>query len=184
MFEDSAYLLFGLARLAAARAGEIWECGVYRGSTSKLLAASRRAQGATGELPALRLFDTFCGMPESRPETDSFRIGSLADTNLDLVKAKLENDRNVVFHPGFIPDTFAGLERSLISFAHIDVDQYETTKQCCKFIFPRLAEGGIMVIDDYGRPGTIGARKGADEFFHPLNILPLALHTGQALIMK
>ena len=184
MFEDTAYMLFSLARLASAHPGEIWECGVYRGATAKLLAGTRTCDGSCDKGRTIRLFDTFSGMPERRPETDSFKIGSLGDTSLDRVRAKLEPYENIVFHPGFIPDTFAGLENSIISFAHIDVDQYETTKQCCKFIFPRLSDGGVMVIDDYGRPSTIGARFGADEYFSPLKIKPVALSTGQAIIIK
>ncbi len=184
MFEDTAYMLFSLARLASTHPGEIWECGVYRGATAKLLAGTRTCDGSCDKGRTIRLFDTFSGMPERRPETDSFKIGSLGDTSLDRVRAKLEPYENIVFHPGFIPDTFAGLENSIISFAHIDVDQYETTKQCCKFIFPRLSDGGVMVIDDYGRPSTIGARFGADEYFSPLKIKPVALSTGQAIIIK
>lgn len=184
VFEDAAYTLFALARMASARPGEIWECGVYRGATAKLLAASRPTEEPGSSPHTIRLFDTFSGMPERRPETDSFEIGSLGDTSLESVKAKLASYEKIEFHPGFIPGTFSGLENSAISFAHIDVDQFETTKQCCKFIFPRLTIGGVMVIDDYGRPGTVGARIGADEFFSPLKIDPLSLQTGQAIIIK
>lgn len=184
VFEDAAYMLFALARQASRTPGEIWECGVYRGATARLLAFAR-GQGKTGE-PAqtLRLFDTFSGMPEKHAEFDSFKVGSLGDTSLDRVKSKLQPYDNVAFHPGLIPNTFSGLEDSIISLAHIDVDQYETTKQCCKFIFPRMRPGGVMVIDDYGRPGTVGARFGADEYFAALGIKPVVLNTGQAVVLK
>jgi hypothetical protein len=41
-----------------------------------------------------------------------------------------------------------------------------------------------MIIDDYGRPGTVGARLGADEVLSMPNIRPLVLSTGQGIIIK
>ena len=79
---------------------------------------------------------------------------------------------------------FVGLEDRLIGFAHIDVDQYATTKACCRFIFQRLVAGGIMVIDDYGRPSTFGARLGAEECFREFGLKPVVFSTGQAMIMR
>ncbi len=175
---DTAHLLFSLARMASVKPGEIWECGVYRGATAALLS------GSCGPKQTLRLFDTFAGMPEARPEMDSYKVGSLADTSIERVKAIVGGHENVQYHAGFIPDTFKGLENSSIAFAHIDVDQYETTKACCEFIFPRLATGGIIVIDDYGRPGTPGAKIGADEYFATAGVTPVVLSTGQAMIVK
>ena len=180
-FDDTAYILFSLARMACTRPGEIWECGVYKGGTATLLATARDC--VEGQ-HTIRLFDTFQGMPERRPETDSYEIGSFGDTSLDKVKLKLYNYKNISFHQGFIPNTFAGLQDKSICFAHVDVDQFETTRQCCRFIFQRLTTGGIMIIDDYGRPGTVGARLGADEVLSMLNIRPLVLSTGQGIIIK
>jgi O-methyltransferase len=178
---ETAYLLYSLACMASSHPGEIWECGVYQGATARLLAAARDSHRSP---VTLRLFDSFVGMPESNPDMDSYKAGSFRGTSLDEVKRKLRPFQNVHFHPGFIPETFAGLELMSISFAHIDVDQYETTKSCCAFIFPRLCSGGVLVIDDYGRPRTIGARIGADEFFNKIGISPVVLDTGQAIVIK
>jgi hypothetical protein len=56
----------------------------------------------------------------------------------------------VEYHSGLIPNTFAGLEDSAISFVHVDVDIYQAVMDCCRFAFPRLVIGGIIVFDDYG----------------------------------
>jgi O-methyltransferase len=180
-FDDTAYILFSLARMACSHPGEIWECGVYKGGTATLLAAARDC--VKGQ-HTIRLFDTFQGMPEQRPEMDSYKIGSFKDTSLKRVKSNLSGYMNISFHQGFIPDTFAGLQDASICFAHVDVDQFEATRQCCKFIWQRLTSGGIMIIDDYGRPGTVGARLGADDILGTLNITPLVLSTGQGIIIK
>lgn len=176
--DDTAYLLFSFARMAAVRQGEIWECGVYKGATAKLLAA------ACDPKQTIRLFDTFSGMPEQRPEMDSHKIGSLGDTSVESVKALLAGHDNIDYRAGFIPRTFEGLENSVIAFAHIDVDQYETSKECCRFIFPRLVPGGIVVVDDYGRPGTPGSKLAVDEYLATINLKPAVLSTGQAVIIR
>jgi predicted O-methyltransferase YrrM len=182
--EETAYMLFSLAKLSMSHPGEIWECGVYRGASSSLLAAARVTDRLCDKTRILRLFDTFSGMPEFREDMDTLAVKSLDNTSLQYVTDKLRNHENISFHPGFIPETFAGLESSVISFAHIDVDQYATTKECCSFIFPRLVPGGLIVIDDYGRPSTIGSRIAADEYFHAQGIDPVVLNTGQALVVR
>jgi len=182
--EEWAYLLFSLAKMAAKRPGEFWECGVYKGATARLLAEARNFRADGGALPALRLFDTFAGVPERRPSVDGYKLGSLGDTSLDRVKARLASYDKIDIRSGLIPATFAGLEASSIAFAHVDVVQYETTKACCEFIVPRLVTGGILVIDDYGRPKTSGCRLAADEYFAAHRITPLVLNTGQAVILN
>jgi Macrocin-O-methyltransferase (TylF) len=170
---DTAYLLFSLARMAASHPGEIWECGVYQGSTAKLLAAARDHIPSPLPLRTIRLFDSFAGMPESTPDMDHYKLGSFRSTSLSAVRKKLASFKGVDFHPSVIPNTFSGLEQALISFAHIDVDQYETTKSCFEFIYPRLRSRGIIVIDDYGRPATVGVRLGAYEVLTGYRLHPL-----------
>jgi hypothetical protein len=49
-----------------------------------------------------------------------------------------------------------------VAFAHIDVDWYDPVMTCLTRIFPRLAPGGTIVLDDYHDWG--GCRKATDEF--------------------
>ena len=71
-----------------------------------------------------------------------------------------------------------------ISFAHIDVDIYRSTLDCCTFIYPRLSPGGFIICDDYGFPSCPGARTAIDEFFANKPEVPLVLPTGQAVIFR
>ena len=41
-------------------------------------------------------------------------------------------------------------------FVHIDVDIYEPTYACLEYFHPRMVEGGLIVIDDYGFPSWPG----------------------------
>lgn len=176
---ETCYFLDSLARHAASVPGAFWECGVYQGGTAIFLAdiAARHSKD-------LHLFDTFSGMPERTEGMDSFKLGSLGETSLEFVKSRLEGAENVHFHPGMMPESFAEVDRHKIAFAHIDVDQYRSTLECCRHIYDLLSPSGIMVVDDYGRPGTPGARKAVDEFFHDMPEQPVALNTGQCFIIK
>jgi predicted O-methyltransferase YrrM len=53
-----------------------------------------------------------------------------------------------------------------VAFAHIDVDWYEPVKTCLERVFPRLAVGGSIVLDDYHDWG--GCRKAADEYLRQI----------------
>ena len=126
--------------------GEIWECGVYKGGTANAFAGFNRT---------LRLFDTFEGMPEVSEYDNFHKKGDF--------KAEVPKIENAIIYKGFIPETFKGLEDCKIGFAHIDVDIYQSVKDCIEFIEPRLVKGGIMVFDDYGFRTCKGAKKAVNE---------------------
>ncbi len=53
-------------------------------------------------------------------------------------------------HPGFIPDCFDSYKHEKpFSFALVDVDQYDPTLESLNWIWPRLAYGGALLLDDY-----------------------------------
>jgi len=150
---------FRLAKLykyCSQTTGEIWECGVYKGGTANALAGFGRI---------LRLFDTFEGMPEVSKYDNFHKKGDFADVNLaDILNMAIVNN-NVCVHSGLIPGTFKGLEDCKIGFAHIDVDIYQSVKDCIEFIVPRLAKDGIIVFDDYRVRTCKGTKKAIDEYF-------------------
>jgi hypothetical protein len=49
-----------------------------------------------------------------------------------------------------------------ISLLRLDTDFYESTRHELIHLYPRLARGGILIIDDYG--AFAGARQAVDEF--------------------
>jgi O-methyltransferase len=180
---DRCWILYCLARQCLHLHGEFWECGVYKGGTARLL-AQLLADTPQAEGTILRLFDTFAGMPETDAANDIHRRGDFGNTSLTAVRATVGHEDRVAYHPGVIPSTFAGLEDATIAFAHIDVDIYHAIRDCCQFILPRLAVGGVVVFDDYGFPTCPGARRAVDEFFEPSLLVPLVLPTGQAIVFK
>jgi O-methyltransferase len=178
---DRCYVLDRLTRHAFHLPGHFWECGVYKGGTASLLVALLREQASAKKL---HLFDTFEGMPQTDAEKDLHEKGDFSDTSLAEVQAHVDGGEIATFHPGFIPDTFVGLESELIAFAHIDVDIYKSVIDCLDFIYPRLSPGGVIVVDDYGFPSCPGARRAVDDFFAVRPEVPLCLTTGQAIVFR
>lgn len=180
--DDRCWVLVSLLAQVLPLGGEVWECGVYRGGTARLLAETM-ADGATAAR-ALRLFDTFAGMPAVDAAADRHRAGDFADTSEASVAAFVGHSSFVTTHAGRIPETFAPFDNSRLAFVHVDVDLRQSVLDCCTFAWPRLVPGGVMVFDDYGFASCPGARDAVDAFFANGAAVPLVLPTGQAVVWK
>lgn len=174
------WVLYSAVRQALNASGELWECRVYRGGTALMLRRLRDSH-AVGRM--LRLFDSFQGMPETDALRDVHKAGDFADTSLEAVRS-LVGDEGVEFHAGFIPASFVGLACGEVAFAHVDLDLHDAILESCKFIYPRLTKGAVMVFDDYGFPSCPGARIAVDGFFRDKPEFPMVLPTAQAIVHK
>jgi O-methyltransferase len=160
--------------------GDVMEAGVFRGGTARLLKSIMEPRRDR----TLFLFDSFEGMEQVSEAADRHREGDFADTSLEGVQAVVGVDGRVDFRKGWVPSTFAGLDDRKFCFAHIDLDLYQGILDCLAFVYPRMPGGGVIVLDDYGFPSCPGARKAVEEFFDGKPERPLALMTGQALVVK
>jgi O-methyltransferase len=180
--EDRCYLIHRFSQHALHLGGDFAECGVYKGGTAYLIARTLKEAGTTDR--ALHLFDTFEGMPEVRHESIHKR-GDFGDTTLKSVTEYLSPFPFVSFHPGFIPDSFAGLSDRTFAFAHVDVDIYQSMLDCCGFLYPRLCTGGLLLFDDYGLPAyRLDGKRAVDDFFSDKPEVPIVLKSGQCLVIK
>ena len=50
-----------------------------------------------------------------------------------------------------------------IALLRLDTDWYSSTKHELEHLYPRLAPGGVLILDDYGH--WQGARRAVDEYF-------------------
>lgn len=182
--ESRAYVLLKMAELALqAPEGDFVECGVFRGGTALLAATALQNAGAGARF---HLFDTFAGVPEaalSEVERAAQIGGSFDDVSLDETRANLSAFADFLdFHPGFVPDTFAGAGVGKVRYAHIDINTGQATRACLEYLVPRLVDGGVVVLDDYGWPAYVDCKQATDDYFADMD-LPgvMPLHTGQAI---
>ena len=157
-------------------AGAIVECGVYRGGSAMAAALTCK----TGR--ELWLYDTFEGM--SAPTADDARASdgrpaaALLDgaAKGDLIwcyssEGEVAANMRATGYPehlvrlvkGKVEDTIPGVMPAAIAVLRLDTDWYESTRHELTHLYPRLAPGGVLIIDDYGY--WAGARKAVDEYF-------------------
>jgi len=182
--EDRCYIIFRFCEHCLHIAGDFAECGVYKGGSAYLIADTLVSNSVQDK--QVHLFDTFVGMPAiANQDPSGVKEGWFGDNSLGAVKNYLQAFPFVVFHQGVIPETFGSLGDRKFSFVHIDVDLYQTTMDCCNFFYNRMPSGGIMIFDDYGFLAFSDSEKRAvDQFFKDKPETPIALPTGQCIVMK
>ena len=136
----------------------------------------------------LYLYDTFEGMPEPSHADVNARTGTAAADTYRALKGQgwcesplEEVQRNMAstgypaerlhYIKGMVEETVPSVAPDAISILRLDTDWYESTKHEMEHLFPRLARGGVLIIDDYGH--WDGARKAIDEYLaaHKVQIL-------------
>jgi len=159
--------------------GDFVECGVWRGGSS--MAAAWSLLRNDGSHRTLHLYDTFEGMP---PPTDLDRrfdgiaasqiLAGSDPTSMYWARSSLEDVRRNValtgyphdkinYIPGKVEETIPHKAPKQIAVLRLDTDWYESTKHELEHLYPRLSEGGVLIIDDYGH--WQGARRAVDEYF-------------------
>ena len=175
---QAKYVFYCLSFEAVGRcSGDLAECGVYKGGTTKILAES------VPDRP-IYAFDTFEGMPDTDPIKDRHKPGDFSDTSLASVREYLARNKNVTCIPGLVPESLKAVEDRTFAFVHIDLDIYAPIKSACEFFYPRLQSGGVFLFDDYAFPSCPGARAAVDEFFADKPESRMVYMTGQCSVQK
>jgi hypothetical protein len=171
--------------VAANLPGDFVEAGVWRGGSCMLIAETLLAFGASSR--RIFLFDTFAGHPKPHAEKDidiwgnraidewqrtrtkeGDNHGQWADASLEEVRANLALTGYpadaLVFVKGMVEETVQDLDvPRRIALLRLDTDWYESTKAGLEYLYPRLARGGVLILDDYGH--YKGQQLAADQFF-------------------
>jgi O-methyltransferase len=186
--------------------GAFAECGVWRGgSVLAMIAALRQLDAAPRDI---WLYDTFEGMTEpTERDTSDFDVPALA--TWQAARARGERPWSDLFAPDFYNEalvrrTLAGsgyaeenlhfvrgpVEQTLpqqlpdqpLALLRLDTDWYESTRHELEHLYPRLASGGVLIIDDYGH--FAGARQAVDEYFaaHDALLLHRIDYTGRIAV--
>ena len=175
LLANEAFMVHSIGRAQSKRPGAMAEVGVFEGASAKLLCEVKGDR-------ALHLFDTFEGLPQSTKPDRQVHREKQYPSSLEAVETYLSDYDNVVFHKGRFPDSAADLEDISFSFAHFDVDLYESTLACLEYFYPRMIPGGVMLSHDYSLLTGVG--KGCDEFLEDKPEALIELPTTQCMVIK
>jgi hypothetical protein len=64
-----------------------------------------------------------------------------------------EETKNVIPIKGWFEETLPTFECEPISLLRLDGDLYNSTYVCLKYLYPKVIEGGLVIIDDWALPG-------------------------------
>ena len=175
--------------------GAFAECGVWRGGSVLAMILKLQRLGVSDR--TLQLYDTFEGMTEpSEHDTSRFDRPALATWNAcpdgetawpelfrpddfnearvrDLLVATGYPAARLDFVRGPVEETLPARAPEQLALLRLDTDWYESTRHELVHLYPRLAPGGVLIIDDYGH--WDGARLAVDEYFSSL-APPIFLH--------
>lgn len=171
------YILFQFLSSVCDLKGDVAEVGVFRGKTAKIIAL-------TANKKHVHLFDTFEGMPQHDPEKDPRWVKGTFKADINEVRNFLSGFGNISIYKGIFPATSEPIKDKNFAFVHIDVDIYQSCKDCSEFFYPRMVPGGIILYDDPGFADCKGAKIAVDEFYDGKPEVLIYLLTGQALIIK
>jgi O-methyltransferase len=158
--------------------GDMAELGVYRGEMAILYHRI---------LPnkELYLFDTFTGFPTK--DLEVFEDDRFSDTSIEYVKSRIGNGKNVIFKPGYFPETVSGMEECRFCFVMLDADLYKPTRAGLEFFYPRMSRGGYIFLHDYtSNESNQGVSRAAAEFLadKPEKVIEIPDTWGTALFRK
>lgn len=169
--------------------GSIVECGVWKGGS--MMAAAHTLKRLAKDDKDLYLFDTYEGMTkpsdydadhEGQPAFIEFDRTKRTNNSSDWCYAPVEEVTRNLFSTGYnadrlrfikgeVEDTIPRLAPNQISLLRLDTDWYESTRHELIHLMPRLAAGGVLIIDDYGY--WQGNKKAVDEYLAQNNMVVL-----------
>jgi O-methyltransferase len=164
-----AHTMIGLKRLdnlefciekviTAGVPGDLIETGVWRGGATIFMRAVLKAYDVTDRY--VWVADSFEGLPP--PEGDKYphdvgdRLHEARElaVSLEEVKANFERygllDDQVRFLKGWFRDILPAAPIERLAVLRLDGDMYESTMDTLVNLYPKLSEGGYVIVDDYG----------------------------------
>jgi O-methyltransferase len=146
-------------------AGDLIEAGAWRGGASILMRATLDTLDAGR---TVFVADSFQGFPQvaaadrADDELDVFDFLAIAVEDVTEHFARFGLERGVRFVPGFFQDTMATLQDERWAIVRLDGDSYDATWLTLQSMYPRLSEGGYLIVDDYGALDE--CRQAVEEF--------------------
>jgi O-methyltransferase len=176
--------------------GAFAECGVWRGGSVLAMILTLQELGVSDR--DVLLYDTFEGMtqpaevdvsPFDPPALDTWARARSAGAvpwpeyfdpttfNEEAVRATLLStgypQERIRLVRGPVEETLPARAPDELALLRLDTDWYDSTRHELEHLYPRLSDGGVLIVDDYGH--WEGARRAVDEYFSS-RAAPVLLH--------
>lgn len=136
--------------------GDYVECGVWRGGMSAAISELFEST------KTLHLFDSFEGLPPAKEIDGKEALQWQEDKNspyyFDNCTAEekfvidamaLAKFKNYKTYRGWFDQTLSNFSGESISILRLDGDWYDSIFLCLQHFFPKVTNGGIIILDDY-----------------------------------
>lgn len=137
--------------------GDIVECGVWKGG---MIAAIAEVMGDSNR--KYYLFDSFEGLPDAQAVDGKAALSWQEDIDssnyFNNCKANIEDAHqamalsgisNYKVVKGWFQDTLPITEINEIAILRLDGDWYDSILDCLLYLYPKVANNGVIIIDDY-----------------------------------
>ena len=177
--------------------GDVAEAGVDYGDCSWII------NGAFSDR-TMYLYDTFRGFDKRDVEketehnytSEAFYQSAnyflreqfkTAEDQIAYVKSRLPHPENAFFRAGYFPETAEGEKENRFAFVSLDMDLYQPILNGILFFWPRLNDGGYIMIHDYNHrefKGIKDAIAEAEKSLGKLPKMPLPDQGGTIVLIK
>lgn len=150
--------------------GHIVEFGCYAGTTSLFIRRLLTAHTQTAR--EFHVYDSFAGLPEKTPQDHNaagvdFEAGKLYVSKADFIKVfRSANLPLPIIHKGWFSDIPPSQVPEPIACAFLDGDFYESIVDSLRLVWPKMSQGGVVLVDDYKRETLPGVERALYDFFH------------------
>lgn len=150
---------------AAANVGHLHlpavEAGTFRGGSAALLAEALGVfGGGTCELHVVDTFEGHLDATLSSHDDVERQRGKFQATSVEDVRHFLGARPGTHVHQGDVTEVIRTWPERQYGLVHLDVDLYQPTLESLRYFGPRMATGGVLIVDDFGSltcPGIVEA---------------------------
>lgn len=150
---DSLLMAIYILNISPKIKGDLVECGAWKGASSARLSLLAKLVKRK-----LIVADSFEGLPADQKVVHQYpHLGvfgfykkGMYKTELDEVKeniSKYGEIKSCDFLVGFYQNSLKKIKKSIV-FVFLDVDLASSTKDCLKYLWPKLIDGGFVFTDD------------------------------------
>ena len=178
------YTMVGLKRLDNIQAcvddviakgipGDLIETGVWRGGSTIFMRALLRAHAVTDRV--VWVADSFEGLPVLKDGDDGADLSEVdyLAVSVDQVKSNFARfgllDDQVKFLKGWFSDTLPDAPIEKLAILRLDGDLYSSTMDAMTALYPKVSDGGYVIVDDYG--SWPACKRAIDDYVQQHNVI-------------